>query len=1346
MIDPADTLRAGGLVPTTAELPAHERVDAVVARAYAHPALPGRVVIRLTAATTAAGDDGEMAALGFADGEARGTVAVQRRHALGFPGWALVHDPANARYALDVVRELQLAVRQIAARPGHARTAIEAIAERLGASVPQFLPAFYEQAGRAFLAHGGTRHAAELFGKARDAEAVHALAVDEAQRLESFLEFALAGAVTTRALARYARDLAAGPDPVAAYRYFFALCVQRTLGGVPPWAGMARELHRLARAAGLDIAGEDVALVRALLGAPALAHAGGELWRAYGPALLAVARADAAARRALIELFPSAPGVDDAWLALLEASGALDELAAHAAPAAWLDRLIQHATRRAPRSPLPPRIAELLRRLAPQLRAAGAPLRTTDLALIELALALGVEVEPGPIDLLAWARGPAPDPERAVADPRIGPRVIAAYAAVAGSTAFEAVARGAPALREVRRAWLEALIERAETGALPAVEELLATLRARVTSLAGLPVLHARLAALDVEAAHARTLRIGILDELGWPALEAAADELGAEAVVYGGPPAAVVANRARAIAVDAQQRLAEIDLVVPPHATLRALRWIDGALLVVVDDAGGTRAAWSTAPREWFAAPAAPARVARAEVRGDGAWVEAGAAIHAGDRVLALGDGPVLVGDRPGERPAVLSLATAAVAIHAARGTILLADPATGEVGSRIAPDLAYARGQVAALPATWFAALVPRAPDAPRLRAGRDGIAALARALADERDRLAAQLAPAAGPAPLRGGPSDAVLAAALATWIPRPLSRPGDAWQQIAEVGAWFRAADRRDRVAHVPACGVEWFELALAPGALGFVALAAEDPAVRAALVALQAHLLGELPAPPRLRRFVARAAPVPLAQVALRWEAGHAYVLRAQPGGYRVLEYAPDGAFVDPPDLIALDAVTGAPPPSLDERAELAAVVARGGSLFAPAHAAQLAGLTGHSAADAGYLLAGAPPPPASPELRARLGAPARELAAAHAAHLAIPVPARLALAARAMHAGAAALVSGRAIPALAAAWTAALGPRTAIPASLIARAERDLGSRPPPALALSLLVLAPPPSPTELPALARYLPFVAAELCVGEPLRAQVAATHARIVAYLADPATWLPAGEAWADAEVQQQLAAASLPAGVRITAAGELVRLEVQPAVLDEAAVRRAAHVFAAIPEAGFTPWRAARYLRSPGLAAIAQRIRATPVAPGGWEQAPAASAPSVVAEVAGALALSADAAALYLQHLVLLWPTPRALRRWNGWPAARLAAATDELVARGLLRIATRARAQRRHFLPGGWEALRAPHPPLETWKLPFYGAPTPPLGRFLALAPFHELFAAAAERIAAGDVPRYEEIKR
>ncbi|MCX5379506.1 hypothetical protein [Streptomyces sp. NBC_00091] len=151
--------------------------------------------------------------------------------------------------------------------------------------------------------------------------------------------------------------------------------------------------------------------------------------------------------------------------------------------------------------------------------------------------------------------------------------------------------------------------------------------------------------------------------------------------------------------------------------------------------------------------------------------------------------------------------------------------------------------------------------------------------------------------------------------------------------------------------------------------------------------------------------------------------------------------------------------------------------------------------------------------------------------------------------------------------------------------------------------------------------------------------------------------------------------------------------------------------------------------------GLARLAARAADTPVPEGGYEANPALSAPELVAEVAEALGVGADAAALYLQLLALARPTDRSVRRWNGWTAARHKAAQAQLLASGAVESDKRARAGRTLFLPDQWTELKAPHLPVEHAKLAAHLASASgttlhaPLLRLLAPLPPHELFARA-----------------
>jgi hypothetical protein len=120
---------------------------------------------------------------------------------LGFPASAILADPPNAGYALAVVKEMERFARMAKSKPGNATDGFEGIARRLARTVPHFLPSLYEQAGRAFLEAGASAQAAAEFGRAREAERTYALPVDESQRRQSFLEFALAGALTAKSVA-----------------------------------------------------------------------------------------------------------------------------------------------------------------------------------------------------------------------------------------------------------------------------------------------------------------------------------------------------------------------------------------------------------------------------------------------------------------------------------------------------------------------------------------------------------------------------------------------------------------------------------------------------------------------------------------------------------------------------------------------------------------------------------------------------------------------------------------------------------------------------------------------------------------------------------------------------------------------------------------------------------------------------------------------------------------------------------------------------------------------------------------------------------------------------------------
>ncbi|MCO8121995.1 DNA-binding protein [Stieleria sp. TO1_6] len=152
---------------------------------------------------------------------------------------------------------------------------------------------------------------------------------------------------------------------------------------------------------------------------------------------------------------------------------------------------------------------------------------------------------------------------------------------------------------------------------------------------------------------------------------------------------------------------------------------------------------------------------------------------------------------------------------------------------------------------------------------------------------------------------------------------------------------------------------------------------------------------------------------------------------------------------------------------------------------------------------------------------------------------------------------------------------------------------------------------------------------------------------------------------------------------------------------------------------------------------------------LADGVWEQDPRCSVPDLVDEVSKKWKLDQSAATLYLQLLALPDPTNKNLQRWNHWKPAELKSAVATLAATDLVVTAKRSRAGRELFLPGGWEALKLPNLPVESWKLAQLGYQNTDRLRggnaalLVCSRPLPNQFRLAWDRTQSGDAPRYEE---
>ncbi|MEU9233798.1 DNA-binding protein [Streptomyces subrutilus] len=631
-------LRAGAVLPLGTPDAGRTAVD-LTARSYRHPALgEDRVVVRLAAAELGAAEDLAAGFLGLVPEQAEPpVVGLGHRQALGFPEWVLVHHPEDGHHALAVVPELDRISRQAKTKPKAALDACLELAGRLAASVPHFLPVFHEQAARTFLAVENTTYAAQLFGRARTAEAQHGLAVDEDRLDAVFLEFALAGALPVKVLTGYGKELALRVSPAEAYRRFRRLCVRRTAGGLPPSAQAATELRRLARAAGLAGTEPEQDYLAELLPLPATLRAPLGWWKAHRAALVELARRVPSVRGTLLGLTP--PGGDSVeltglWLDVLEKSGATAGLESEDLPAdqrcadgtaGWLERF--HAARHAGwgRRTTPAVLLDLVERCAPQLRAelarpgreAGLRVGVQDADFLDLLLTLGVPVaDPDTKDarhrhdrlnLADWAaRDQRRDLLALAADERFHPAFHRALNSLGenGDDIIRCVA-AAPGGRPLLTEWVRGVARASTAAGLPGVPDAIQRLTwLPVEALELAPEEVAEAAAADLAETLARTLRGGLFEELAWPSWESAVAELATNdrrgLTVVEAWPHLIVANSTQARVIDADSTVLTHDLRIPSgNHYSHGFHYVDGELLVFWNswNTDETQGYWHTSP-----------------------------------------------------------------------------------------------------------------------------------------------------------------------------------------------------------------------------------------------------------------------------------------------------------------------------------------------------------------------------------------------------------------------------------------------------------------------------------------------------------------------------------------------------------------------------------------------------------------------------------------------------------------------------------------------------------------------------------------------------------------------------
>jgi hypothetical protein len=333
------------------------------------------------------------------------------------------------------------------------------------------------------------------------------------------------------------------------------------------------------------------------------------------------------------------------------------------------------------------------------------------------------------------------------------------------------------------------------------------------------------------------------------------------------------------------------------------------------------------------------------------------------------------------------------------------------------------------------------------------------------------------------------------------------------------------------------------------------------------------------------------------------------------------------------------------------------------------------------------------------------------------------------------------------VEALAARWIGLRGGQVAVPESLLGEAAKVL---PKPHLATETIQFLAAPAPgswittdgktipdclslkTTVPggsgtpfdqtwaySAAIALAWLAYRLPWGDPIRAALPAALDLIQQRLRNPDLLIGTGNVWRHNLPQRAPA-------LRIEG-GDMAYVYVRPSKLDGPADRALEFIDT---HSRFVLW----LLLHPHLA----NVVATPERAQGCPHDPAVSVPDVVKTAAEKLGLTTEAAAYYLQLLALPDPTDRNVLAWNGWKPGRLRAIQKALLDAGLVIAATRQRAGRPVFLPGGWQPFQNPTLPLESWKISLYV--NRPASRILVLETVPDLFRKVWERIEAGETPQ------
>lgn len=528
---------------------------------------------------------------------------------------------------------------------------VAGVEARLQAQAPHLLPCFQEELGSLWIEHGDLEAAAACFAAARDAERAHDLQVEESARREALIVFALADALPPSAREALCEDIVMRYEAPEALERLLELVDAWLAAKLPPWVTLLRDVRRWAKASSGSVEVVERRVLKAFLRSEGRHEAPRSFWRSARKALVACARDDDEARAALLD---SWPGLEpDAewvrfWVETLKEAGALAML--ESAPEGH-SRVAPWSAVRAPQWFVAwvrwvtvahtASILDMLERLAPRLRADGAPLSLWGLCqaapeVLSRALSLDVPLSaPGQgveLSLHLWLQrrldgAPQTSLEALAADERGGELLQRAARRHMLEPDFHRAARGVTCLMGPRRDWLEVQLTSLETRGLWQASRALRRLEGLpVEAWWDFPAQRTSFLGVSLSASLAQSVRDGLWSELGWPALDSVLDAMGPPEHWGGVFPWLVVWRGGVAQAVGPGGAGPSFKPSLPDNDEPVAFRVADGQVLVVSRGWGGrARGFWSASPQEPVELP--PQR--RESVPGDALCVPGGRSVE---------------------------------------------------------------------------------------------------------------------------------------------------------------------------------------------------------------------------------------------------------------------------------------------------------------------------------------------------------------------------------------------------------------------------------------------------------------------------------------------------------------------------------------------------------------------------------------------------------------------------------------------------------------------------------------------------------------------------------------------